>query len=216
MLKDYRKWITIALPWTLFGSGVLGLGLMLGGFWAYETLGWGGFWAWDPVENSSLMPWLLAVSLVHTMLVSKKNGGLIKTNYILASLTFILVLYASFLTRSGILGDTSVHSFVSPGPIIYKLLLIFLVAFFVLSIVVLIYRIKKIPLGSGEIEVNSKEFMLTLGSVVILGIFFVVFMGTSWPIITEILGVTKSSVDPSWYNKINLPLVELLMSINAL
>lgn len=216
MLKDYRKWITIALPWTLFGSGVLGLGLMLGGFWAYETLGWGGFWAWDPVENSSLMPWLLAVSLVHTMLVSKKNGGLIKTNYILASLTFIFVLYASFLTRSGILGDTSVHSFVSPGPVIYKLLLIFLISFFVLAVGILIYRIKNIPLGSGEIEINSKEFMLTLGSVVILGIFFVVFMGTSWPIITEIIGVTKSSVDPSWYNKINLPLAALLMSINSL
>jgi len=215
LLKDYRKWITLSLPWALFGSGVLGLGLMLGGFWAYETLGWGGFWAWDPVENSSLMPWLIAVSLVHTMLVNKKTGGLIKLNYILASLTFIFVLYASFLTRSGILGDTSVHSFVSPGPVIYKLLLVFLITYFVASLGVLIYRIKNIPFNSSDVEITSKEFMMTIGSILILGIFFVVFMGTSWPIITEIIGITKSSVDPSWYNKINLPLAVILMILNS-
>lgn len=214
-LKDYRKWITLSLPWTLFGSGVLGLGLMLGGFWAYETLGWGGFWAWDPVENSSLMPWLLAVSLVHTMLVSKKTGGLIKLNYILATFTFILVLYASFLTRSGILGDTSVHSFVSPGPVIYKLLLIFLISYFIFSIGVLLFRIKNIPFNSTDVEITSKEFIMSLGSIILLGIFFVVFMGTSWPIITEIVGITKSSVDPSWYNKINLPLAVLFMLLNS-
>lgn len=216
MLKDYRKWITLALPWALFGAGVLGLGLMLGGFWAYETLGWGGFWAWDPVENSSLMPWLLVVSLVHTMLVSRKNGGLVKTNFVLASLAFLFVLYASFLTRSGILGDTSVHSFVSPGPIIYKLLLYFLVSYVVISLAVFIKRFKDMPIGNTEIELNSKEFLLSLGSVILIAIFFVVFMGTSWPIFTEIAGVTKSSVDPSWYNKINLPLGAILMTVNAL
>ncbi|MER3329105.1 MAG: cytochrome c biogenesis protein CcsA, partial [Candidatus Kapaibacterium sp.] len=104
--KDYRKWIRLALPWTLFASAILGLGLMLGGLWAYETLGWGGFWAWDPVENSSLIPWLTAVTLVHTMYIHQKTGGLIKTNFVLAFLTFLFVLYATFLTRSGVLGDT--------------------------------------------------------------------------------------------------------------
>lgn len=215
-LKDYRKWITLSLPWALFGGGVLGLGLMLGGFWAYETLGWGGFWAWDPVENSSLMPWLLVVSLIHTMLVSRKNGGLIKTNYVLASLAFLFVLYASFLTRSGVLGDTSVHSFVSPGPVIYKLLLSFMIIYTVIALVVFIVRYRTFPLGASEIEINSKEFLLSVGSIILIAIFFVVFMGTSWPIFTEIFGITKSSIDPSWYNSINLPLAALMMAVNSL
>src|SRR4030042_1065601 len=121
MKNEYREWIKQALPWVLACAMVLGLAIMLGGYWAYGVLGWGGYWGWDPVENSSLVPWLIGVASIHTLLVQKKTqagggaGRFVKTNLILSVLTFVLVLYSTFLTRSGILGDASVHSFVDPG-----------------------------------------------------------------------------------------------------
>lgn len=214
--KDYRKWIRLALPWTLLASAVLGLGLMMGGLWAYETLGWGGFWAWDPVENSSLIPWLTAVTLVHTMYIHQKTGGLIKTNFVLAFLTFLFVLYASFLTRSGVLGDSSVHSFVSPGPLIYKLLIIFMALFLILAIVTLFLRLRNIQSPDINFKINSKEFIVSLGIIVLALITFIVLFGTSWPIITEIIGVTKSTVDSKWYNQLNLPLAVLMLIFSSI
>lgn len=214
--KDYRKWIRLALPWTLLGSAVLGLGLMLGGLWAYETLGWGGFWAWDPVENSSLIPWLTAVTLVHTMYIHQKTGGLIKTNFVLAFLTFLFVLYATFLTRSGVLGDTSVHSFVSPGPLVYKLLLIFMSLFFVLAVVTLFVRLNKIKSPGIDFKVSSKEFIVSLGVIALMLVTFIVLFGTSWPIITNIFGITKSTIEVKWYNQLNLPLAVLMMIFSSL
>lgn len=214
--KDYRKWIRLALPWTLLASAILGLGLMLGGLWAYETLGWGGFWAWDPVENSSLIPWLTAVTLVHTMYIHQKTGGLIKTNFVLAFLTFLFVLYATFLTRSGVLGDTSVHSFVSPGPVVYQLLLIFMISFLVLAIVTLFVRLNKIKSPGIDFKVSSKEFMVSLGVIVLMLLTFIVLFGTSWPIITELLGITKSTIEIKWYNQLNLPLAILMMIFSSL
>ena len=116
----------------LAGTGILGLGIMMGGYWAYEMLGWGGYWAWDPVENSSLIPWLIGVASIHTMLVQKRSlkttdgiGRYAKTNLILSILTYVLVLYSTFLTRSGVLGDASVHSFVDPGNLVYFFLVDF-------------------------------------------------------------------------------------------
>jgi cytochrome c-type biogenesis protein CcmF len=214
--KDYRKWIRLALPWTLFACAVLGLGLMLGGLWAYETLGWGGFWAWDPVENSSLIPWLSAVTLVHTMYIHQKTGGLIKTNFVIAFFTFLFVLYASFLTRSGVLGDTSVHSFVSPGPIIYNMLLIFMGIFLIVAVVSLFLRLKNIQSPDINFKVSSKEFVVSVGIIVLILITFIVLFGTSWPIITGILGITKSSVEAKWYNQLNLPLATLILIFSSI
>ncbi|MEJ2543480.1 MAG: cytochrome c biogenesis protein CcsA, partial [Calditrichaceae bacterium] len=108
--KDFDGWVKHALPWTVFTSLTLGAGIILGAFWAYETLGWGGYWGWDPVENSSLIPWLTVLALLHGLLVQNMKGSLKKTNYFLSTITFILVIYATFLTRSGVLSDFSVHS----------------------------------------------------------------------------------------------------------
>ncbi|MFN3694323.1 MAG: cytochrome c biogenesis protein CcsA, partial [Ignavibacterium sp.] len=136
MKDDYKEWISQAFPWTLAGTGILGLGIMLGGYWAYEMLGWGGYWAWDPVENSSLIPWLIGVAAIHTMLVQKRSqnkgegiGRYAKTNLILSILVYVLVLYSTFLTRSGVLGDASVHSFVDPGMLVYLFLIVFISSF---------------------------------------------------------------------------------------
>ena len=115
MTKKYGDWVKPALPWALFSGCVLGVGIMMGGAWAYESLSFGGYWAWDPVENASLVPWLVLVAAIHTLLIYKSTGRSLQTSYFLVSLTFILILYSTFLTRSGILGETSVHSFADLG-----------------------------------------------------------------------------------------------------
>ncbi|MEL7061935.1 MAG: cytochrome c biogenesis protein CcsA, partial [Acidobacteriota bacterium] len=103
--RDTSNWATRAFPWALGGFLVLGLAIMLGGYWAYETLGWGGYWGWDPVENASLIPWLLSVVLVHGLFLERSQGRFRKANLILATLAYLSVLYGTFLTRSGVLAD---------------------------------------------------------------------------------------------------------------
>lgn len=214
--KEYQDWIKMALPWTLYATAILGFGIMLGGFWAYETLGWGGFWAWDPVENSSLIPWLVSVALVHTMLIQRKTGGLVKTNIILSALAFILVLYSTFLTRSGVLGDTSVHSFVDPGMFAYILLIVFMSTFLLIATGLIIWRKSDLKADKADFALGSREFMMSIGSALLLGSAIIVFIGTSWPLFAEILKQPKIAIDPDFYNTTHLPLVILVMSINAL
>ena len=213
--RDYHNWIAVSLPWVLFGTAILGFGIMLGGFWAYETLGWGGFWGWDPVENSSLIPWLVAVGLVHTMLTQKKTGGLVRTNLVLAILTFLRVLYSTFLTRSVVLGDTSVHSFVDPGLFAYVLLLAFIVVFALLGFGILIMRRKDINTKKANFNPTSREFALSIGSALTLASAIIVTIGTSWPIVSEILKQPKVAIDISYYNKMHLPLVIIVAFVNG-
>ena len=108
-------WINPALPWSLFSVAFLGTGIMMGAMWAYESLTFGGYWAWDPVENASLVPWMVIVAGTHTLLIYKHSGRALQATYIFLIMGFVLVLYSTFLTRSGILGDTSVHSFTDLG-----------------------------------------------------------------------------------------------------
>jgi len=214
--REYHRWIDIALPWTLFGTAVLGFGIMLGGFWAYETLGWGGFWGWDPVENSSLIPWLVVVALVHTMLVQKRTRGLVKTNMILAVASFVLVLYSTFLTRSGILGDTSVHSFVDPGKFAFWILLLFMVTFVAIGITMVLRRRSDMNIHREEFAPTTREFMLSIGSALIMASAIFVTIGTSWPVIMEVLGLPKVAVAIEFYNRVHLVLVPAVLIVNAL
>jgi cytochrome c-type biogenesis protein CcmF len=216
--KDYQNWIRISTPWTLFATGILGLGIMLGGFWSYETLGWGGFWAWDPVENASLMPWLIGAALVHSMIVQRKSGSLVKTNFLLAMLTYIFVLFSTFLTRSGILGDMSVHSFGEPGAMAYAVLLGFLLLFLLLSIVLLLIRWKDINEQNpkSELNVSSREFALSLGMIALILSTFVVLIGTTLPITSGWFSANKSSVDISFYDKWNIPIAIIVMILNGI
>ena len=214
--RDYQNWVKHALPWTLYSTAILGFGIMLGGFWAYETLGWGGFWAWDPVENSSLIPWLVSAALVHTMIIQKKTGGLVKTNIILASLSFILVLYSTFLTRSGVLGDTSVHSFVDPGMFAYVMLIAFMSTFLLIALSIMYLRRKDLLYSSASFSMQSREFLMSIGSALLLGSAIIVFIGTSWPLFAEIIKQPKVAIDPAFYNSTHLPLVILIMFMNAI
>jgi cytochrome c-type biogenesis protein CcmF len=211
MKNKYDRWIVFSMPWLLFSGGVLGLGIMMGGYWAYSILGWGGYWAWDPVENSSLIPWIIAVAGVHTMLVQKKTGGYKKTNLILAILAFLLVLYSTFLTRSGILGDSSVHSFVDPGAEVYLALVIFISSFILISVVAIVFRLKhlKSPVTEQN-EFFTKEIFLFIGSMILCASALIITAGTSMPLIS------KASIDTKFYNTWNLPFAIILLIIMGL
>lgn len=133
--RRLKDWMAPALPWTFVGVMVLGTGILMGGAWAYEALSFGGFWAWDPVENASLVPWLTLVGAGHLMLINKRKETSLFTTFLLALGTFLLVLYSTFLTRSGVLGDTSVHSFTGEGML--PGLLVFMLTFVALSVAML-------------------------------------------------------------------------------
>ncbi|MEW6195263.1 MAG: cytochrome c-type biogenesis CcmF C-terminal domain-containing protein [Bacteroidota bacterium] len=213
--NEYKDWIKQALPWVLSGTMVLGLAIMLGGYWAYGVLGWGGYWGWDPVENSSLVPWLVGVASIHTLLVQKKtqvnDGGsrFVKTNLILSIMTYVLVLYSTFLTRSGILGDASVHSFVDPGMTVYLFLVIFLGLFAVIGIGGIIYRWKFLTQHfSFEENVLSRELALFTGSVALIASAIIVLVGTSAPIFGQ-------TVELKFYNELNLPIAIIIGLLNG-
>lgn len=214
--RDYHRWISIALPWTLLATAVLGFGIMLGGFWAYETLGWGGFWGWDPVENSSLIPWLVSVALVHTMMVQKRTHGLVKTNMVLAVAAFIMVLYSTFLTRSGILGDTSVHSFVDPGKFAFWILLLFMLTFAVIGAVMILKRRSDMNINRENFKPDSREFLLGIGAALIMASALMVTLGTSWPVIMELLAQPKIALATDFYNRLHIILVPAILIVNAL
>ncbi|VAX21370.1 Cytochrome c heme lyase subunit CcmF [hydrothermal vent metagenome] len=205
--NEYKSWIKLSLPWLLWGMAILGAGIMIGGYWAYGVLGWGGYWGWDPVENSSLVPWIIGVALIHTMLIQNKyqNGNgttkYLRTNLILAILTFVFVIYSTFLTRSGILSDASVHSFVEPGMLTYSALAIFMVGFIAIGAVFLIKRWNDISKLASPIEGwLNRENALFYGSALLIGIAIIISVGTSSPIL-------GSSVKISFYNVMTKPLV---------
>ncbi|MBM4169180.1 MAG: hypothetical protein FJ215_08505 [Ignavibacteria bacterium] len=202
--KAYREWISHALPWVLFGALSLGAGLMFGGYWAYGVLGWGGWWGWDPVENSSLIPWIVGVALLHTMIVQKKTGKLARMNFALAILAFVFVVYSTFLTRSGILGEASVHSFTDPGAVAYTLLVVWILSIIGLGFVMLARRwsdLKKLGEGVGTI---TRESLITVGVLALAASALIILFGTSLPI------VSKLTVEPSFYDSTNLPIAILM------
>ncbi len=211
--KNYAEWISNAVPWVIFGALALGTGIMLGGYWAYGVLGWGGWWGWDPVENSSLIPWLVGVILIHTMLVQKRTGGLTRTNLILAISTYVLVVYSTFLTRSGILGESSVHSFVDPGALTYTLLVVWIVLSLVAGVGMLAKRWKELAALSQHSPFWSRESFLAISSAVIGASALVILFGTSWPILSH------ASLEPAFYDRTNLPIaiaLGLLLGLSLL
>jgi cytochrome c-type biogenesis protein CcmF len=214
--RDYTSWIRVATPWAVFGSMVLGTGIIMGGYWAYETLGWGGFWGWDPVENSSLIPWLLCVASIHTALNQRKSGAFVKTNFVFSLLTFLMALYSTFLTRSGVLGDTSVHSFVDPGMWVYWLLLGFITVFTAIGFGIFFLRMREMPKVPVKHSYLSREFALFLGAFTLSFVALFVAIGTSSPLITTLLKGKASAVEVAYYVKTNLPLGIVICLLSGL
>jgi cytochrome c-type biogenesis protein CcmF len=191
---------------------VLGTAILMGGYWAYKTLGWGGFWGWDPVENASLIPWLFGAVLLHGLHLERTQQRYRRANLVLACLLYMSVLYGTFLTRSGVLADFSVHSFVDLG--ISRWLVLWMGSFGLVSVYLLATRLKGVPTRPNEDPLLSRGSFMVLGTVTVLVCALVVTVGTSAPLLTAFLE-NPGQVGPSFYNTVNLPialLVALLLS----
>ncbi len=185
--RELTAWVKPALPWTLIGGGVLGVGVVMGAYWAYETLNFGGYWNWDPVENAVYIPWLVLVASLHGMVLWQKRRTGLRTAFALVVATFVLILYATFLTRSGVLGNASVHSFTDLG--LSGQLFIYMAFFTVLAVALLISRWKEIPISAKELTAYNPELWVFVGATVLcLGAFQVLFT-TSIPVYNSFMGL---------------------------
>ncbi len=210
--RKYDGWAARAFPWALGGFLVLGTAILMGGYWAYKTLGWGGYWGWDPVENASFIPWLFGTVLIHGLYLERTKGRFRRANYVFTFLTYISVLYGTFLTRSGVLADFSVHSFVDLG--ISGWLTFLLGGFIVLGLYLIVTRWKEIPTSPTEDPFLSRGTFLVLGTITILIAAIVITAGTSAPLLTKFMA-SQSQVGPSFYNKVNLPIAMLVACLLA-
>ncbi|MCY7328073.1 MAG: cytochrome c biogenesis protein CcsA, partial [Saprospiraceae bacterium] len=186
-LKEHTAWLRPALSWSLFSGAILGTGVLMGGAWAYEALSFGGYWAWDPVENSSLVPWIILVAGIHTNLIARATGYSIRSTYAFYLLSFVMVLYSTYLTRSGILGDSSAHAFTEMGLSVQ--LLLFIGAFSTLALSVWIARYRTVPDVKGEESTTSREFWMLIGSLVLLFSAVLITGATSLPVWNKIVQI---------------------------
>ncbi|HFB99445.1 MAG TPA: cytochrome c assembly protein, partial [Phaeodactylibacter sp.] len=180
----HKEMLKVTFPWALFSGAILGTGILMGGAWAYEALTFGGYWAWDPVENASLVPWLIMVAGIHTHLVARATGHSIKSTYLFYILSFFFILYSTFLTRSGILGETSVHAFTEMG--LENQLLYFTLFFFIAPLVLFFVKGRSIPTIEKEESITSKEFWIFIGALVLLFSASLITVSTSLPVYNKI------------------------------
>ncbi len=205
-------WIKKTRAWTLFSWIFLTLGIVFGGWWAYKELGWGGVWGWDPVENSSLMPWLTATAFLHSVMIQERRGMLKIWNLSLIILTFGLSIFGTFVTRSGII--SSVHAFgQSPVGFVF---LGFLMVIVVSGAYLIWTRYEKLKEKNPRIEAFlSRESSFLYNNIILFGISFATFWGTIFPLISEAVKGVKISVGPPFFNTVNSPLFLLLLALMA-
>lgn len=211
VVKKAKDWVVPAIPWTAFSVASLGTGVLMGGAWAYEALSFGGFWAWDPVENASLVPWLLVVGALHVLLIYKTRQQSLFSSVLLASSPFLMVLYSTFLTRSGILGDASVHAFTDLG--MSGQLLIYLGFFVFLSILLWFRNWAALKSEKQEEEsITSREFWVFVGMLVLVISSFQITISTSIPVFNKVFGTSFAppSKPIEHYNAWQLPIAVLL------
>jgi len=219
--KKIHEWVRPALPWALFSAMILGIGILMGAYWAYETLNFGSYWNWDPVENSSIVPWLILIAAIHTMIIARRNATALKTSFILAIATFILILYSTFMTRSGVLGNASVHSFTDLG--LSGQLLIYLLTFTIVSVALLIYRWKDLPSDEEEVSTYSQEFWIFIGATLLCLSGFQILATTSIPVYNKIaeafggvLNMALPADQVAHYNKFQLWFFSLIIVLTGI
>ncbi|MGF7230977.1 cytochrome c biogenesis protein CcsA [Arachidicoccus sp.] len=212
--KDH-SWTKYSISWAAFSGGVLGLGIMMGAAWAYESLNFGGFWAWDPVENASLVPWIIMVAGLHTNMVYKNSKYSLRTTYLFYILSFSLVLYATYLTRSGVLGDTSVHSFTGADMSIQ--LISFILIFFIPAMILFFIRKKDMPTIKKEESLYSREFWMFIGSLILFLAGIIIIGKTSIPVFNKIFGTKIAQPEDVLfsYNQIQIFIVFIIGALTA-
>ncbi len=201
---ELRKWLLVPIAF-------LTMGIMLGGWWSYEVLGWGGYWAWDPVENASFLPWLTAIAALHSVVVMRRKGSLKAWTMVLVLVTFLLTILGTFLTRSGVVN--SVHSFTqSPiGP----LFLGFLGVISIAVIILLALRVDRLEAGPTRFRADSRENAFLWNNLILVGMTFTVLVGTLFPILKEALQGVKVSVGEPYFNRMSVPMFFALLLLMA-
>jgi cytochrome c-type biogenesis protein CcmF len=196
------RWIRITRRWSLVAWLFLSLGLMLGGRWAYDVLGWGGYWGWDPVEIAAFMPWLTGTAFLHSVMIQEKRGMLKRWNMVLIILTYCLVIFGTFLTRSGVL--SSVHAFAQSaiGPMFFG----FIGLTFVVSLALLLQRWESLRSEAHMTSMLSREALFLLNNLLFMSILIVCFWGVIFPLISELATGQKVTVGPPFYERATAPL----------
>ncbi|MCG6957427.1 MAG: heme lyase CcmF/NrfE family subunit [Gemmatimonadetes bacterium] len=204
------RWIVLTRRWILLSWFFLSVGIILGMRWAYEELGWGGYWFWDPVENASLLPWLTATAFLHSIQIQENRGMLKVWNMSLVSMTFLLTIFATFLTRSGLI--ESVHAFAEQVRIAY-IFLAFLGTVTAGVVVLILYRLPQLQSENRIESFLSRESAFLFNNLILLGAAFAVLWGTIFPLIAEGVTGQKISVGPPFFNKVNLPIALVLLAL---
>ncbi len=206
------RWIQLSRRWTLWAWLFLSLGLILGARWAYDVLGWGGYWGWDPVENSAFMPWLSGTAYLHAVLIMEKRGMFKQLTMVLSILTYLLVIFGTFITRSGLL--SSVHSFAQSkiGPVF----LIFIILTILISVWLMISRWNILRSKQVIQSFFSKEGLIIVSVVLFLGMLITVFWGVLFPIISEMVIGQKVTVGPPFYERVAAPIFGGLLMLMVL
>ncbi len=202
-------WIRATRRFALVAWTFLGAGILLGALWSYSELGWGGYWAWDPVENASLMPWLVGTAFLHSIMVQEKRGMLKIWNVSLIIATFVLALLGTFLVRSGIL--ESIHAF--GASTIGVQFVVFIATVILGSTALLIWRLPDLRSQARLDSLLSREAFFLLNNLVLVALCLVVFWGTFFPLISEAVTGTESSVGPPWFNRVVTPLALALVAL---
>jgi cytochrome c-type biogenesis protein CcmF len=213
--REYGNWVKPALPWTILAACILGVGVLMGAKWAYESLSFGGYWAWDPVENASLVPWLIIIAGLHTMLVYKHTGYSLRASTLFILLTFIFVIYSTYLTRSGDLQDTSVHAFTGAGMV--DQLRVFLAIMALPPLILFAGRYANIPTIHREEATWSREFWMFIGALVFFLSALFVITATSLPVFNKILGKHWALGENAQaiYNKVHVPIAIVIALLIA-
>jgi len=210
--RNDDRWIRLTRRWTLWAWLFLSLGLVLGGRWAYDVLGWGGYWGWDPVEIAAFMPWLTGTAFLHSVMIQEKRGMFKQWNMILIILTYDLVIFGTFLTRSGVL--SSVHAFAQSaiGPLFFA----FIGITFVASLGLVLHRWNDLKAETQLHSMLSREALFLLNNLLFMGILVVCFWGVIFPLISELFTGQKVTVGPPFYERANAPLMAGLLLLMAI
>ena len=200
-------WIRTTRRWVLAAWFFLSMGNLLGARWAYEVLGWGGYWAWDPVENAAFMPWLTGTAYLHSVMIQERKDMMKVWNMVLIIMTFLLTIFGTFLTRSGVI--SSVHSFTESG--LGPWFMAFLVLCLAVSVSLLLYRLDRLRPRHELDSLISRESSFLFNNLVLVGIAFATFWGTIFPVLSEWVRGVKITVGPPFFNAVNAPLAITLL-----
>jgi cytochrome c-type biogenesis protein CcmF len=206
------EWLVAVRKWTIVSWLFLSVGLLIGMWWAYVELGWGGYWAWDPVENAALLPWLVLTAFLHSVMVQEKRGMLKKWNLALILGAFVLSIFGTFITRSGVIA--SVHSFTQSN--VGYFFLVFLVLITVASATLYVTRLPLLEADARLESMVSREASFLFNNLLFIGLAFSVLWGTLFPILSEAIRGTKITVGPPFFNQVNIPLGLALLFLTGI